>query len=148
MLCAIWYHLYKLKNVKNTHGGVLLLVNLQDEACNLLKLTLLHGCFPRFLNCNNCTKLGKASYVYSDIEPFSPSFNCTRATRKKTVYFASLWNALKNMRTLKTGYEEVAVMKISFKLHSKSLLVHCDVTSVHIENRTISFVEIEAARCH
>ena len=27
--CAIWYHLYKLKNVKNTHGGVLLLVKLQ-----------------------------------------------------------------------------------------------------------------------
>ena len=26
MLCAIWYYLYKLKNVKNTHGGVLLLV--------------------------------------------------------------------------------------------------------------------------
>ena len=24
--CAIWYHLYNLKNVKNTHGGVLLLV--------------------------------------------------------------------------------------------------------------------------
>ena len=22
MHCAIWYHLYKLKNVKNTHGGV------------------------------------------------------------------------------------------------------------------------------
>ena len=21
MLCAIWYHLYNLKNVKNTHGG-------------------------------------------------------------------------------------------------------------------------------
>ena len=26
MFCAIWYHLYNLKNVKNTHGGVLLLV--------------------------------------------------------------------------------------------------------------------------
>ena len=25
--CAIWYHLYNLKNVKNTHGGVLLLVS-------------------------------------------------------------------------------------------------------------------------
>ena len=25
---AIWYHLYNLKNVKNTHGGVLLLVKL------------------------------------------------------------------------------------------------------------------------
>ena len=25
MRCAIWYHLHNLKNVKNTHGGVLLL---------------------------------------------------------------------------------------------------------------------------
>ena len=25
----IWYHLYNLKNVKNTNGGVLLLVKLQ-----------------------------------------------------------------------------------------------------------------------
>ena len=23
MLCPIWYHLYNLKNVKNTHGRVL-----------------------------------------------------------------------------------------------------------------------------
>ena len=30
MRCAIWYHLYNLKNVKNTHGGVLILVKLQD----------------------------------------------------------------------------------------------------------------------
>ena len=29
MLCAIWYHLYNLKNVKNTHGRVLLLVKLK-----------------------------------------------------------------------------------------------------------------------
>ena len=44
MRCEIWYHLYNLENVKNTHGGVLILVKLQ------LKLTLLHGCFSRFLN--------------------------------------------------------------------------------------------------
>ena len=30
--CAIWYHLYNLKNVKNTHGGVLILVKLQVNA--------------------------------------------------------------------------------------------------------------------
>ena len=42
MRCAIWYHLYNLKNVKNTHGRVLILV---------LKLTLFHGYFSRFLNC-------------------------------------------------------------------------------------------------
>ena len=29
MRCVIWYHLYNLKNVKNTHGGVLILVKLQ-----------------------------------------------------------------------------------------------------------------------
>ena len=27
--CAIWYHLYNLKNAKKTHGGVLILVKLQ-----------------------------------------------------------------------------------------------------------------------
>ena len=37
MLCAIWYHLYNLKNVKNTHRGVLLLVMLETEACNFTK---------------------------------------------------------------------------------------------------------------
>ena len=37
MRCTIWYHLYHLKNVKNTHGGVLLLVTLQTSSCNLNK---------------------------------------------------------------------------------------------------------------
>ena len=45
VFCAIWYHSHDLKNVKNTHGGVLL----------LLKVALLHGCFSRFLNCTNGT---------------------------------------------------------------------------------------------
>ena len=43
MSCAILFHLYNLKNAKNTHKGVLLL-----EFATLLKLTLLHGCFSRF----------------------------------------------------------------------------------------------------
>ena len=33
MRCAIWYHLDNLKNVKNTHDGVLILVKLQASAC-------------------------------------------------------------------------------------------------------------------
>ena len=65
--CAIWYYLHNLKNVKNTHGGVLLLVKLEAEACNCttskIKVTLLHGCFSRFLNCKNDTKLRKASHI-------------------------------------------------------------------------------------
>ena len=34
MLCAIWYHLHNVKNVKNTHGGV--------------KVALFHGFFMFF----------------------------------------------------------------------------------------------------
>ena len=37
-LCAIWYHLYSLKNMKNNHRGVLLLVKLQAKACNFTKI--------------------------------------------------------------------------------------------------------------
>ena len=36
-LWAIYYHLHNLKNMKNTHGGVLLLVQLEIEACNFIK---------------------------------------------------------------------------------------------------------------
>ena len=56
MGCAIWYQLCNLKNMKNTQGGVLLLVKLQAEA-KLLKVTFLHRCFSRFLNYVNCTNV-------------------------------------------------------------------------------------------
>ena len=38
MRCAIWYHLYDFKNVKNTHGGLLILVKLQASACNFTEI--------------------------------------------------------------------------------------------------------------
>ena len=34
MLCTIWHHLYNLKNVKNAHGEVSLLIKLQVLTCN------------------------------------------------------------------------------------------------------------------
>ena len=37
MPCAICYHLNNLKNMKNIHGGELLLVKLQVLACNFTK---------------------------------------------------------------------------------------------------------------
>ena len=66
MRCAICYHLYNLKNVKNTHKGVLILIKLQAEACNfILKLTLLYGCFSRFLNHRNGTKPHNAPNMWN-----------------------------------------------------------------------------------
>ena len=41
MRCAIWYQLYNLKSVKNTHGRVLILVKLQAVACNFIKINTL-----------------------------------------------------------------------------------------------------------
>ena len=61
--CSIWYHLCNFKNVKNTHGGVSLLEELQAQPATLLKLTLLHECFSHFLNWTNGTKLQKASHI-------------------------------------------------------------------------------------
>ena len=52
--CVIWYHLYNLKNLKNTYGGVLILVKLQAEAT---------WCFSLFLNCTNGTKSRNAPRI-------------------------------------------------------------------------------------
>ena len=43
------YHLYNLKNMKNTHGEVLLLVKFQAEACNFTKSNTPHSSFGVFL---------------------------------------------------------------------------------------------------
>ena len=48
MRCAIWYHLYNLKNAKKTHGGVSLLVKLQVLACNFTKISTLPWVFFMF----------------------------------------------------------------------------------------------------
>ena len=93
MFCAIWYHLYNLKNVKNTHGGVLLLVKLQafvelhsfrrvsgkspetlgklclsTKSLQILpKVTLLHGCFSRYLDCASGTQSRKTSHIFKKV---------------------------------------------------------------------------------
>ena len=59
-LCAIWYHLYNTKNMKNTFGGMLLLVKLQ--------VTFNHPCFSCFLNYTNGTKSSKASQLRLNVK--------------------------------------------------------------------------------
>ena len=63
MLYVIWYHLYNLKNVENTHGGVLLLVKVQAKACIFTKNNTSLRCFLSFLNCTNDTKSRNASHI-------------------------------------------------------------------------------------
>ena len=48
MLYAIWDHLSNLKNLKNTHGGVLLIVKLQAEGSNFTESNTLPLVFSIF----------------------------------------------------------------------------------------------------
>ena len=58
--CAIWYYLCNLKNVKSARGRVLLLVKFTFY---LLKITLLHGCFSRFLKLQMVPHRAKKHHV-------------------------------------------------------------------------------------
>ena len=61
--CVIWYHLYSLKNVKDAHGGVLLLVKVRLLACNFTKSNTHPWVFFMFLDCTNGTKSCNASQM-------------------------------------------------------------------------------------
>ena len=62
MLCAICYHFYNLKNVKNKHGGVLLLVKLLASTKGNSS-PCFWGVFSRFFHCTNGPKSRKASHI-------------------------------------------------------------------------------------
>ena len=84
MFYTIWYHLYNLKTLKNTDGGVSLLVLL------LLKVTLLHRYFSRFLNCTNGTKSHKTSLFSFDLGfPPRPFTNHRTAGERARHFFNS-----------------------------------------------------------
>ena len=72
MRCAIWCHLYNLKTGK---------IQMEEWPATLLKVTLLHGCFSRFWNCSNGTKLRKGTHL-----SISETVSIVASTTKSTVY--------------------------------------------------------------
>ena len=64
-LCAIWYHLYCLKNVKTTTARVLLLVKLHAEACNFTKSNTPPWVFFAFFRSWNLYQIAQSvSYMF------------------------------------------------------------------------------------
>ena len=61
--CEIYCHSYNFKKVKNTHGGVLLLVKLKAPDCNFTKSNTPPWVFFTFLNCVKGTKSTKAFQI-------------------------------------------------------------------------------------
>ena len=101
MLCAMWYYLYKVKNVKNTHGGVLLLVKLQALVCSFTKSSTPPWVFFTFFNCTNDTKSHNASQCRKIIGTdwsyllwcIKPRFDIEPSNKDKHEKF--LWEQLK-----------------------------------------------------
>ena len=68
MLCAICYHLHNLINLKNTPGGVLILVNLQAEACNLTKTNTPPWVFFTFFKLSKWNQISRSiTYIYMSV---------------------------------------------------------------------------------
>ena len=81
MFSAIWYHVYNLNNVNNTHGGVLLFVKLQAETPPPWEF------FTFFLNCTNDTKSRNAWHTQCNLW-FKSAHKATGRTF--IVYFVNL----------------------------------------------------------
>ena len=65
--CAISYHFYNLKSVKNTHGGVLLL---QDPACNFTKSNTPLWVFFMFFKLYSGTKSRTVPQIFWKLSAF------------------------------------------------------------------------------
>ena len=65
MLWTIWYHLHILKNVKNTHGEALLLVEVLALAYNFTKCNNPPSAFFTLFNFRNGTKSRKTSHIWN-----------------------------------------------------------------------------------
>ena len=64
MRCAIGYDLYNLKKrEKHPWRSVTFSKSCRLKLATLLKVTLLHVCFSRFLNCLNGTKSHETSHM-------------------------------------------------------------------------------------
>ena len=73
-------YLYKLKIMKNTHGEVLILINMQTKVCKFTKSNISPWVFfIRFLDCKNDTKSRKVSHIPKNT---SKRFSQSSSTRK------------------------------------------------------------------
>ena len=65
--CEIWYYLYNLKNMKNTYGGVLILVKLQAEACDFTKINTPPWVFFKFFKSYKWYKIAQRTTFCFDV---------------------------------------------------------------------------------
>ena len=79
MPCAIQYHLFNLNNLKNTHGRVILLVQLQPAT--FVKVLLFRGCFFTFFKFCKWYQIAQ-SINWDKVFKSGPSKICGRQSLK------------------------------------------------------------------
>ena len=73
--CSIWYHLHNIENVKNAHGGVLLLVELQAEGCNFTKSSTPPGVIFTWANCTKSRQVSHYTLKIKSSQYFNRLFS-------------------------------------------------------------------------
>ena len=139
MLCTIWYHLYHLKNVKNTHGGALLLKKLQAEACNFTKSNARPCLFFTFLKLHKWYQIAhrityaKNVYKFNDYLQFQEATNLVSkviANRKQDYHGNVALNRNNPETSTKTYW---SILKTFY--NSKKISVICPLI---INNKLVS----------
>ena len=69
MIFTVSYHLYKWKNVKNTHGGMLLFIKLQTSAYNFTKSNTPPWVFFTFFKLYKCYEIAQTSHTTINPSP-------------------------------------------------------------------------------
>ena len=88
---AIWYHFYNLKNVKNTHGGVLLLAKSQAKSCFMPLMEFIYMTFK---------------WVSLGIFPWTQS-DSNLEIKNKLNFNDFLWQAIFEISQIRTKYEKL-----------------------------------------
>ena len=144
IFCAIWYHFYKVKNVKNTHGGVARLVKLQAKACSFTKSSTLPGVFFLFFQLYKSRKasLIQSSFAYRvlprifALEPhFEPLKHCIE-TLRKDVKFSKIFE--RSFYLIKCGSKWV---KLTIWLVTSQLTFTCLKASIKTLEKGVKYIQ-------
>ena len=118
MRCAIWYHLYNLKNVKNTHVGVLILAKLQ--ASSLISTTESY-----ITGTNNIKNRKRKSRKFNPLYSLNVSANIGKKFFRlldESFPKAHKLHKLFNCNNVKSSYSSLPNCKTVINNHDKNIL--------------------------
>ena len=136
IFCAIWYHLYNLKSVENTHGGV---------------LVTLHACFSRSLNCTNGTKSRNASHIFFECHKSHYQDSISNGIDIANFLFFSYNFFLKKKQNIRIQYTLIFFLLFNYSASISLsynysflynfLFIHSEVSIGILDKRMFEFLE-------